>query len=58
MNHFLSDETGAVTVDFVALTAAICGLGLAVLIVVRQGVDDTTGDISQVMKNYEIQTSF
>ena len=30
-NAFLKDESGAVTVDWVVLTAAIVGLGIAVL---------------------------
>ncbi len=30
-NAFLNDESGAVTVDWVVLTAAIVGLGIAVM---------------------------
>jgi Flp pilus assembly pilin Flp len=36
---FKSDEDGAVTVDWVVLTAAIVGLGVAVLATVKGGVD-------------------
>ncbi|KIT16537.1 hypothetical protein [Jannaschia aquimarina] len=43
---FRADETGAVTVDWVVLTAALVGLGLAVMSVVRGGIDDLTGDIN------------
>lgn len=35
---FHADESGAVTVDWVVLTAAIVGLGLAVVTSVRTGV--------------------
>ena len=37
---FNNDESGAVTVDWVVLTAAIVGLGIAVVSTVRTGVND------------------
>jgi Flp pilus assembly pilin Flp len=37
---FLKDETGAVTVDWVVLTAAVVGLGLLVFNYVRPGVSN------------------
>jgi Flp pilus assembly pilin Flp len=37
--NFHKDESGAVTVDWVVLTAAIVGLGLAVVATVRTSVD-------------------
>jgi len=37
--NFKDDEAGAVTVDWVVLTAAIVGLGLAVVATVRTSVD-------------------
>ena len=37
LDDFLSDETGAITVDWVVLTAAIIGLGLAVILSVGDG---------------------
>jgi Flp pilus assembly pilin Flp len=43
---FLSNESGAVTVDWVVLTAAIVGLGLAVITSVRSGVTALGSDIS------------
>jgi Flp pilus assembly pilin Flp len=46
IKSFASEESGAVTVDWVVLTAAIVGLGLAVLAVVQGGVGDLTGDIN------------
>ena len=38
-NKFLADESGAVTVDWVVLTAAIVGLGIAVLTSVGNGTN-------------------
>ncbi|WGH80445.1 hypothetical protein [Jannaschia ovalis] len=43
--QFISEESGAVTVDWVVLTAALVGLGLAVMGVVSTGVQDVSGDI-------------
>ncbi len=42
---FHADEDGAVTVDWVVLTAAIVGLGIAVLTTVRTGSEDLAGAI-------------
>jgi Flp pilus assembly pilin Flp len=50
-NAFVSDESGAVTVDWVVLTAAIVGLGLAVMSVVSGGVEDLSGNISASLTN-------
>ncbi|MEM8823281.1 MAG: hypothetical protein AAGF30_06695 [Pseudomonadota bacterium] len=54
---FIADEAGAVTVDWVVLTAALVGLGLAVMSVVREGVADLTGNISDSLCNIEIGTA-
>jgi Flp pilus assembly pilin Flp len=43
---FRNDETGAVTVDWVVLTAAIVGLGVAVMASVRGGTTSLAGKIS------------
>jgi len=45
IKNFRADEDGAVTVDWVVLTAAIVGLGLAVMVSVRGGATDLAGDI-------------
>jgi Flp pilus assembly pilin Flp len=37
--HFAKDEDGAVTVDWVVLTAAIVGLGLLVMSTIRPGIE-------------------
>ncbi|RYH10707.1 Flp family type IVb pilin, partial [Tropicimonas sp. IMCC6043] len=46
IKSFRNDEDGAVTVDWVVLTAAIVGLGIATLAVISGGVEDLSGDIS------------
>jgi Flp pilus assembly pilin Flp len=44
--NFAKDESGAVTVDWVVLTAAIVGLGIAVLATVSGGVNTLSADIA------------
>lgn len=47
LNNFRNDEDGAVTVDWVVLTAAIVGLGIAVLTTVGGGINELSGDIAE-----------
>ncbi len=42
---FRAEEDGAVTVDWVVLTAAIVGLGIAVLTTVSDGANDLADGI-------------
>ncbi|WP_037293047.1 Flp family type IVb pilin [Roseobacter sp. CCS2] len=50
IKNFRNDEDGAVTVDFVVLTAAIVVLGLAVGSAVSQGATDLANDIEKDLK--------
>ena len=43
--NFAADESGAVTVDWVVLTAAIVGLGIAVMGTVIGSVNNVASDI-------------
>ncbi len=52
------DEDGAVTVDWVVLTAALVGLGIATLAAVSNGVDDLSGDIEGTLTGQRIVTTF
>jgi len=51
---FAADESGAVTVDWVVLTAAIVGLGIAVVASVRSGVSEVAGNIQTSLTGAEI----
>ncbi|MBU2889034.1 Flp family type IVb pilin [Celeribacter halophilus] len=53
-NSFIRDEDGAVTVDWVVLTAAIVGLGVAVLTTVSGGLQDLAGDISSELTKTDV----
>lgn len=46
LKNFKNDESGAVTVDWVVLTAAIVGLGLAVMTTVRTAVNAEATEIA------------
>ncbi|PIE16095.1 MAG: hypothetical protein CSA68_03595 [Rhodobacterales bacterium] len=45
IKNFAADESGAVTVDWVVLTAAVVGMGLGVLTIVDSGITQLGGDI-------------
>lgn len=51
---FKADEDGAVTVDWVVLTAAIVGLGIAVLTSVSGGTTSLAGKISSELSNMSV----
>lgn len=46
---FCTDETGAITVDWVVLTAAIVGLAIAVIVLVVSGATDTATGLGAVL---------
>lgn len=51
INAFLKDEDGAVTVDWVVLTAAIVGLGVAGITSVQTGITGLAGEINTAVNN-------
>jgi len=53
---FAANESGAVTVDWVVLTAAIVGLGLAVVTSVRSGVSSLGTNISTSLSSASVAT--
>ncbi|WP_374396882.1 hypothetical protein [Tabrizicola sp.] len=48
---FLKDEAGAVTVDWVVLTAAVVGLGLLIFTFVRPAVSNLAGAIATELES-------
>ena len=58
IRSYLADEDGAVTVDWVVLTAALVGLAIAVLAAVETGLADLSGDIASELQNDIIDTTF
>jgi hypothetical protein len=51
---FLGNESGAVTVDWVVLTGALVGLGLATTAIVSAGVQDLSGDTRGALESDSI----
>lgn len=58
LKTFAAGESGAVTVDWVILTAGLVGLGLATMTVVSAGVEDVSGDTGDALTDFEIASSF
>ncbi len=56
IKNFRRDEDGAVTVDWVVLTAAIVGLGIAVLTSVSGGTTTLSDAISSELGSMSIAT--
>ena len=52
--RFLKDEDGAATVDWVVLTAAVVGLGVAAVDTVEQGVTSLAGDIATAISSKSV----
>ena len=51
IKNFRNDEDGAVTVDFVVLTAAIVLLGLAVGTAISNGAEDLANEIQEALND-------
>ena len=49
IKNFRADEDGAVTVDWVVLTAAVCGLAVAAYTSIKSGSTTTTSNTSTYM---------
>ncbi|KPN63221.1 Flp family type IVb pilin [Aliiroseovarius crassostreae] len=55
INRFKADEDGAVTVDWVVLTAAIVGLGVAVLTSVSSSTDALATKVSSKINTMSVK---
>ena len=55
--NFRDDESGAVTIDWVVLTAAIVGLGVAVLAAVGTSVNDLAGEIETELETVTVSVN-
>ena len=55
--RFLVAEEGAVTVDWVVLTAAVVGLGVAALGAVKSGMQNITDRINSQLSSQAIDTT-
>ena len=55
---FNDEEDGAVTVDWVVLTAAVVGLGVAALAAVKGGVGKLSSSINNYLSSQTIASTF
>ena len=58
IKSFQKDEDGAVTVDWVVLTAAIVGLGIAVMTTVGRETDAYADRIGSYLSTQDIKTNW
>lgn len=58
IQRFRLDESGAVTVDWVVMTAAVVGLALATLYVIQNMATDPAKSLGGYLGNHQIQATF
>ena len=58
LKTFLADDSGAITVDWVVLTAACVSLGLLAIMLVSNSIRDNGAEASAIMETYEIDDDF
>ena len=49
LKSFLTDDSGAITVDWVVLTAALCGLAIAVTALISAGARTPTKALNSTL---------
>ena len=57
LKSFLTDEDGAITVDFVVLTAAICLMGFVVITSFSGSAQNLANDSASFMRNQCVNPS-
>lgn len=58
IEKFLSDDSGAITVDWVVLSAAAVGMSIAATGVVRGGLDDLASNLEAQLRSQQISDAF
>ena len=56
--EFVADESGAVTVDWVVLTAAIVGLGVLVITSIARGTTDMSTGLNAHLMKQDVTTTY
>lgn len=57
-HQFRKDDSGAVTVDWTVLTAAVVGLSIASVTVVSGGIENLSNDIRNALEGVEMSAQF
>jgi len=58
IKKFAADETGAITVEWVVLTASIVGLAIAIIATISLGATDNANNLEQQLTNMEVEEIF
>ena len=58
ITHFIASEDGAVTVDWVVLTAAIVGLGVIVITTIGRATTDMSTGVNAHLNSREVTTTY
>lgn len=56
--QFLISESGAITVDWVVLTAAVTGMALAATAVVEGGIENLASDLEAQLRTQQVSDAF
>ncbi len=56
LKNFFANESGAVSTDWVVLTAVVMGLALVFTAVIVSGTENASNDISNYMANVQTDT--
>lgn len=56
LKQFIQSEDGAVTVDWVVLTAAVVGMGVGVMLLFNNGPQNVASNIANEVAAIEIDT--
>ena len=58
LSQFLQDESGAVTVDWVVLTAAIVGMGVVVITTIANGALDQSSGLNSYLLDADVTSTY
>ncbi|PFG61947.1 hypothetical protein AXZ77_0511 [Thioclava sp. ES.031] len=58
IKKFHDEEDGAVTVDWVVLTAAVVGLGAAAMALIRSQTGELSGKIAEYLDGAKVEKTF
>ncbi|MEO0999818.1 MAG: hypothetical protein AAFW69_04285 [Pseudomonadota bacterium] len=56
LHRFCADLSGAVTVDWVVLTAAVVGLGIGIVVNVEDGADRLSDSVGTYVRTLPVDT--
>ncbi|MEM9250219.1 MAG: hypothetical protein AAGB05_16180 [Pseudomonadota bacterium] len=58
LRTFFKDESGAVTVDWVVITATLCGMTLAMMLLFRDALSPQSENLGSELQQFTISTTF